>query len=238
MISFIIPAHDEEELIARTLDSVSSCANDVGEAFEIIVVDDASTDRTAAVAGERGARVIGVNYRQIAATRNAGAREAKGDKLMFIDADTVVSAAVVRAAIEALSSGAVGGGCAVSFDGNIPLYATLLHPMLTWLFRIAGLACGCFVFCTRQAFEDAGGFDQKLYASEEIALSRALKRQGRFVVLRESVVTSGRKLRTYSGAEVLGIFGGSRSADPARSGDARGSTCGTESDVKIRKWSR
>ena len=95
----------------------------------------------------------------------------------------------------------------MSFDGNIPRYATLLHPILTRLFRMAGYACGCFVFCTRHAFKAAGGFDEKLYASEEISLSRALKRQGRFVVLRESVTTSGRKLRTYSGAEVLRIFG-------------------------------
>ena len=207
MISFIIPAHNEEELIGLTLDSVNSSAKEIGEAFEIIVADDASTDRTAAVARERGARVIGVNFRQIAATRNAGAREATGDKLIFIDADTLVAGPVIRAAIEALNSGAVGGGCAVKFDGNIPRYAALLHPALTWLFRMAGYACGCFVFCRRQAFEAAGGFDEKLFASEEIALSRALKRQGRFVVLRESVTTSGRKLRTYSGAEVLRIFG-------------------------------
>jgi glycosyltransferase involved in cell wall biosynthesis len=207
MISFVIPAYNEEELIGRTLASVKSTAIELGIAFEIIVADDASTDRTAAVAREFGARVISGHRRQIAATRNAGAREARGDHLIFIDADTLVNGPVVRAALEAMGNGAVGGGCAVRFDGRIPRYAAILHPMLTMLFRFAGVACGCFVFCTRAAFEASGGFNEELYASEEVAMSMALKRRGRFVVLRESVTTSGRKLRTYTGAEVLLIFG-------------------------------
>jgi glycosyltransferase involved in cell wall biosynthesis len=207
MISFVIPAHNEEELLGRTLDSVISAAKDLGVAFEVIVVDDASTDRTAAVARKYGARVIAADCRQIAATRNSGARAARGDHLIFIDADTVVERPVVRAALEAMENGAAGGGCAVRFDGSIPAYAAIIHPILTVLFRFAGLACGCFVFCTREAFEGTGGFDEKLYASEEIAFSVALKRQGPFIVLREWVTTSGRKLRTYTGGEVLRIFG-------------------------------
>jgi GT2 family glycosyltransferase len=69
------------------------------------------------------------------------------------------------------------------------------------------LAAGCFIFCSRAAFEAAGGFDETLFATEEIALSRALKRQGRFVILRVPVVTSGRKLRSHSAREILGLFG-------------------------------
>jgi len=86
--------------------------------------------------------------------------------------------------------------------------------MMVRLFRATGFACGCFLFCTRAAFDAAGGFDETLFASEEIWMSRALKRQGRFVVLRESVMSSGRKLRMYSGREVLGLFGGILLAGP------------------------
>lgn len=214
MISFIVPAYNEEALIGRTLDALNSAAQSIGEPFEIVVADDASSDRTAAIAEARGARLTRVNHRQIAATRNAGAREAIGDKLIFVDADTVVSEQVVRTAIEAMNKGAAGGGSAVSFDGRLPRYAELVHPTLVRLFRATGLACGCFLFCTRRAFEAAGGFDEKLFASEEIAMSRALKRQGRFVVLRESVTTSGRKLRMYSGKQVLRLFAGLLLAGP------------------------
>jgi glycosyltransferase involved in cell wall biosynthesis len=214
MISFIVPAYNEEALIGRTLDALNSAAQSIGEPFEIVVADDASSDRTAAIAEARGARLTRVNLRQIAATRNAGARAAIGDKLIFVDADTVVSEQVVRTAIEVMNKGAAGGGSAVSFDGRLPRYAELVHPTLVRLFRATGLACGCFLFCTRRAFEAAGGFDEKLFASEGIAMSRALKRQGRFVVLRESVTTSGRKLRMYSGKQVLRLFAGLLLAGP------------------------
>jgi glycosyltransferase involved in cell wall biosynthesis len=207
MISFIVPAYNEETLIGRTLEALNRAAEDIGQPYEIVVADDASSDRTAAIAEAHGARVVTVDRRQIAATRNAGARESTGDKLIFVDADTVVTQEVVRAAIEAMNRGAAGGGSAVSFDGKLPRYAELSLPIFGRLFRATGLACGCFLFCTRPAFDAVGGFDEELYASEEITMSRALRRQGRFVVLRESVTSSGRKLRMYSGKEVLRLIG-------------------------------
>jgi len=214
MISFIVPAYNEEALIGQTLEALNRAAQSIGEPYEIIVADDASSDRTTAIAETHGAQVVRVNLRQIAGTRNAGAREATGDKLIFVDADTVVTNEVVRASIDAMNQGAAGGGSAVSFDGQLPRYAALLFPMMVRLFRATGFACGCFLFCTRRAFDAAGGFDETLFASEEIWMSRALKRQGRFVVLRESVMSSGRKLRMYSGREVLRLFGGILLAGP------------------------
>src|SRR5687767_8100970 len=112
MISFIIPAYNEEALLARTLETLKESARSAldGLDHEIIVVDDASTDRTAQIAREAGARVITVEHRQIAATRNAGARSAQGDVFIFVDADTLVPASTLRAALEALRHGAIGGG--------------------------------------------------------------------------------------------------------------------------------
>ena len=75
-ISFIIPAYNEERLLGQTLSAIDQAARALGEPVEVIVVDDASTDRTAAIAQEHWARVVSVKCRQIAATRNAGAREA------------------------------------------------------------------------------------------------------------------------------------------------------------------
>ena len=53
------------------------------------------------------------------------------------------------------------------------------------------------MFCTRAAFDSVGGFDEGWYAAEDVAISRALRRVGRFVILRESVHTSARKVRTF-----------------------------------------
>lgn len=203
MLSFIVPAHNEELLLGATLDAIRNAAELLGEPYELIVVDDASTDQTAFVARNCGARVISVANRQISATRNSGAHAAKGELLVFVDADTRVDGEVVRAAVQAVRDGAVGGGAAIKFDGSVPLYAHLLLPILIRTFRAKRLAAGCFVFCTKSAFLAVGGFDEAYYGAEEIVFSRALRRQGRFVVLRLAVTTSGRKFRTYSAWEIL-----------------------------------
>jgi glycosyltransferase involved in cell wall biosynthesis len=206
VISFVIPAHNEELLLGRTLRSIHAAAGTVGEPYEVIVTDDASTDGTAAVAAEHGARVVPIARRQIAAARNAGGRAARGERLVFVDADTVVNAEVVRAAVRALRRGAAGGGCAVLFDGPLPMYARILAPLFVGVCRLIRLSGGCFLFCARRAFDAVGGFNEGMFGAEELAMGRALGRQGRFVILRESVVTSGRKLRAYSGWEILATF--------------------------------
>lgn len=206
MLSFIIPAHDEGLLLPRTLRALDDAARALALPFEVLVVDDASTDRTGAIAREHGARVIPVQHRQIAATRNAGARAATGELLVFVDADTTVTEAVVRAAVAAMQGGAAGGGSAFRFGGRLPLFGRVLQTVAVPVYRAAGLASGCFLFCTREAFLATGGFDERMFGAEEAAMSRALRRQGEFVVLRESVTTSGRKLRAYSTRELLGIM--------------------------------
>jgi glycosyltransferase involved in cell wall biosynthesis len=206
VISFVVPAHNEELLLGRTLASIHAAARTIGRPYEVVVAEDSSTDRTAAVAAEHGARVVAVRHRQIAATRNAGARAAVGDVLIFVDADTIVNREVVAASLAALAGGAVAGGASMQVDGRVPRYGRVLTFVVLAGMRAGRLAAGCYLFCTRAAFEAAGGFDERLFATEEIALSRALHRQGRMVILREAVVTSGRKLRTYSGWEILRLF--------------------------------
>ena len=198
LISFIIPAWNEESLLGATLEALSVATRNLVEPTEVIVVDDSSTDRTREIARQHGARVIGVHHRQIAATHNAGAREAQGDLLIFVDADTLVTPEVVSAAINAVRGGAIGGGCAIRYSGGLPLYLRVFIPIEVWFARQVRLAFGCFLFCTRAAFDAVGGFDGALFATEEVTLSHALRRQGRFVCLRECVSTSGRKLRTHS----------------------------------------
>jgi glycosyltransferase involved in cell wall biosynthesis len=206
MISFIIPAFNEEQLLGGTLAAIDAAGRALGEPFEIVVADDASTDRTAAIALEHGARVVSVRNRQIAATRNAGAQAANGEMFIFVDADTVVTAGAVRGAVQAMRRGAVGGGSSFRFDGRVPLYARILATIALYVYRAARLASGCFLFCKREAFHAVGGFDERLFGAEECYMSLALRRQGRFVVLREHVITSGRKLRAYSAREILGLL--------------------------------
>jgi glycosyltransferase involved in cell wall biosynthesis len=207
MISFIVPAHNEEQLLGDTLRAIRTAADEIGQTYELVVVDDASEDRTAAIARERGARVERVEYRQISRTRNAGARVASGDRFIFVDADTQISAAVVRASLAALNQGAVGGGATLRVDGWIPLYGRLLLAITAAVMRRQHWIAGCYVFCTRATFEAVGGFDENVFATEEIVFSRRLHPLGPVVILEEPVITSGRKLRSHSGWDLVRLLG-------------------------------
>ncbi len=197
MISFVVPAYNEEKYLAPTLAAIHVAARAVGEPYEIVVANDGSTDNTAQLAEAGGARVVTVQKRQIAGTRNAGAKAAQGDWLVFVDADTQVNEAVVRGVVQAFRDGAVGGGAGVRFFDGPPWIHRWVGAIST-MFRWVRWAAGCFVFARRDAFDAVGGFDEQFYASEEIHFSRAMKRQGRFVVLTDEVLTSGRKAEKFS----------------------------------------
>jgi glycosyltransferase involved in cell wall biosynthesis len=203
MIPFIVPAHNEQASLGRTLEAIHEAARAVGQPYEIIVVDDASTDATSAIAAQNNARVVSVHHRQIAATRNSGARAAQGERLFFVDADTTIHPRALASALRAMSRGAAGGGAPTRFDAAAPLYAHLLLWWLGLLMRLPGITGGAFMFCTLKAFVATGGFDEKLFGAEDAAMCWALNRQGRFVVLWQWVVTSGRRMRGVRGLRML-----------------------------------
>jgi glycosyltransferase involved in cell wall biosynthesis len=208
MISFIIPAHNEELELAATLDAIHSAASGAARLYEIIVVDDASTDTTPAIAWRHDANVVQINRRQIAAARNAGGRAARGDHLFFVDADTRINRIHVTQALAALEAGYAGGSARVALDGTIPTWGrVLLHAFGTLYFGL-NLGAGAFLFTTRRNFDVIGGFDEQYFAGEEVYFSLALKKLGHFKVLREPIVTSGRKLRMYPAKQFLRNFFG------------------------------
>ena len=203
MVSFIVPAHNEESCLGQTLQAINEAARAIDHSYEVIVVDDASTDATAEVARRHEATVLRVNHRKIAATRNSGANHARGERLFFVDADTTINPAVVASALRWMDRGAVGGGAPARFEGTVPLYGHLLLAFIGFCMKLGGFSGGAFMFCTRDAFHAVGGFDERLYGAEDAAMSAALKRAGRFVVLSERVLTSGRRVRSMSGLQLL-----------------------------------
>src|SRR5438128_7193413 len=126
MISFIIPAHNEEHELSKTLAAIRTAASGAAQPYETIVVDDASTDATPEIASRAGTKVIPINRRQIAAARNAGGRAAEGEYLFFIDADTRIDRAHVGRGIAALEDGYAGGSARVAMDGFVPAWGRML----------------------------------------------------------------------------------------------------------------
>lgn len=206
MISFIVPAHNEERWIGECLASITAAMETIAEPYEVIVVDDASTDSTHEIARQMGACTLQVAYRKISAVRNAGARAACGEVLFFVDADTQANDRAVSAALAVLRAGAAGGGCVPELDGSVPLWGRIIHSVACATGRLIRLVGGCFLFCTREAYIAVGGFSESLYAGEDIAFVQAIKKVGRFIVPGPTVVTSSRKLAVAGPWEVMALM--------------------------------
>jgi len=203
--SLIVPAYNEESLLPTTLASHQVLLQQLAPEFtgELIVVDNNSTDKTAAVAAAAGARVVFESINQISRARNCGARVARGNFLVFIDADTTASLELVRAALLALRDEPVcGGGAGVGTGEAVSRSVALTMALWNRLGRWRRWAAGSFVFCRRQAWEDVGGFSTNVYAGEEIFFSVALRKWGRrhgqkMRILPQCINTSMRKAQWY-----------------------------------------
>ncbi|QRN03837.1 glycosyltransferase [Legionella sp. MW5194] len=193
--SIVIPAHNEEAFLPATLDSVQMAIHTL-HAYrgEVIVVDNDSTDKTAALAKSFGARVLFEPVRNIARVRNSGARGAFGDVLIFIDADTLMSEEMLHTSVSILlHPEIIAGSFLLKPDREISWLAQCLffvwNQYAQWCTRCAG----SFVFCKKDAFLAVGGFDEEYYVTEDISLSIALKRyaakQGKQVVIYKKYVT-------------------------------------------------
>jgi len=181
LISLVIPAHNEEVLLPRLLDSVDIARERFRygrDAVELIVADNASTDRTAGVAASRGCTVVHVAERRIAAARNGGAGAARGEVLCFVDADARIHPGTFNAVDRALADGRwVAGATGVRLErwslGIAVTYAIMI-PWV-WLLRMdTGV-----VFCRGADFKAVGGYDERRLFGEDVQLLWDLRRLGR-----------------------------------------------------------
>ncbi len=211
-ISVVVPAFNEEKLIGASLAAIQTAMGafrDRGWEAELIVCDNNSTDRTAELARAAGAKVVFEPVNQIGRARNKGAEAATGDWLIFVDADSHPSRELLAEVADTLQTGKyLFGGCTVKMDADY-FVAGLVVGLWNWISRVWKYAAGSFIFCETAGFRKIGGFDQRLLATEEIDLSKRLKRLARdsgkrgIILHRHPLVTSARKLHLYSISEHL-----------------------------------
>ena len=214
-ISVIVPAFNEEKLLGASLAEINSAAAAFlarGWEYELVVCDNNSTDRTAAIARAAGANVVFEPVNQIARARNAGASIATGDWLVFVDADTHPSEKLFADVAEKIAAGNVlAGGVTIRLDEKL-LVAGLITQFWNYSSRITRLMAGSFIFVEAAAFRQVGGFSYEFYAAEELDLSLRLKKLARetkrkIVILhRHPIQTSARKMKLYTGRELGGFF--------------------------------
>lgn len=208
--SVIIPACNEEGYLNRTLASIEAARAFAAEQqIEIVVVDNASTDRTASIAAAAGVRVVTEAVRNVGRARNRGAASAMGEWLVFIDADTLVPEGLFRRIAEVLRDPRCTGGAADAVHTSNRMVVRLYLHCWRFIGTVAGLAQGAAQFCTREAFEATGGYDESLWMGEDVdfywRLRKLAKRNGaRVQFLRDiRVYPSSRRFDCWPVWEIL-----------------------------------
>ncbi len=213
-LSIVIPAFNESKLIESCLENLTRTLESAGvarEAYECIVVDNNSTDDTAARATQFGARVVSEPIRQIARARNKGGHAARGRWILFLDADSWPDSALIRDLLQAMDDPEIAAGGALLQMQQLPRLLRLGVWAWNCLSRRLLWAAGAFIFCTRDAFDAVNGFDDSLFVGEEISFCRRLKRYLRWrgqrlvILSRHPLRTSGRKGELYSQREIFRV---------------------------------
>ncbi len=213
-ISIVIPAFNEEKLLADSLRAVKTAATEgfgpAGLAWELIVCDNNSTDRTSEIARAEGATVVFEPINQIGRARNTGAAAASGEWLLFIDADSRPSRELLAdAAGLARRRDVLLAGATMAPDADDFLFG-FCSAVWNAMSRLRRLVAGSFILVRAAAFREIGGFDLKFYAGEEIDFALRLQktvgrreRQRTVVLHHHPILTSARKFRLYRKREVL-----------------------------------
>jgi hypothetical protein len=173
MISVIVPARNEQRALRACLGALRSQSLPT-ERFEIVVMDNGSTDDTVSIARAFTERVYLRPGVTVGMLRNEGAGLARGSVLAFIDADCIASPTWLEGALDALADGGVAVGN--KYDrpaGGSWIEALWLGDAVKGRVATGELWTGNLVV-TRDAFEASGGFDGALVSSEDVLLSRRL----------------------------------------------------------------
>lgn len=185
-ISVIIPALNEEEVVEKTLRYLTKVPD-----VDVIVSDGGSMDRTLEVAS-RYARIV-TSRSGRGSQMNAGAREASGDILLFLHADTVLPENWKDEILLAMSDERVAGGAfSLRIDSDRPSHK-IIAAAANIRSRLTSIPYGDQgIFARRSVFEKLGGF-RDIPIMEDVDLMQRLKRAGKVVLLKDKVMTSARR---------------------------------------------
>lgn len=200
-ISIIIPTLNEAEQIGQIIDYLYQNSHSENIA-EILIIDGDSHDETVKIAETKGARVISSDKGR-AVQMNVGAREARGDILYFLHADTVPPTGFDKNILFSIEMGYCSGSFLHSFDYE--------HPVLrftSWLVnKIPRTRMGDqSLFVKKQIFNDIAGFDEKQIIMEDVGIAHRLMATCSFKLHEEKIITSARKFRENGELRLFLIF--------------------------------
>ena len=187
MISVVVPVYNEETLLEGTLRRLQEEKG----SFEVIVVDGGSDDRSVEIARPYGSVLMAEKGRAL--QMNQGAREAKGEVLLFLHADAWLEKGSLSAIEEVMSHPDMLGGCLTQkIESPHPFYR-FLEASGTFRARAFRLFYGDQGLFVRKAIFDKLGGYPLVPLFEDVAFSRRLKGEGKTVVLSKQIFTSARR---------------------------------------------
>jgi len=204
-ISIVIPAYNEEKCLPATLEKIGAALAILDCDSEVIVADNESTDETARIAKDFGAKVFFETEHNIARVRNTGAKNSLGDVLIFVDADTLVPETLLCKIIAAMEDEKCFGG-AVAVDYEPFERQWMKYYLLGWKFwgNLFNMKQGAAQFCRKSIFAELHGYDETVYMGEDVMfywrLSKFTKQKGGrlFFIENPKVTTSARRFDKMS----------------------------------------
>lgn len=201
MISVVIPAFNEEKTLAQTLQSLSN--QTTKQKFEVILVDNNSTDKTVSVAKKflkkLNLKIISQKIQGRGAARKKGFQTAKGEIIFSTDADAIVPPNWLIKHLKVLQNPQIIATTGYGFIQKGPIVYNYLFPVYVFLYKLflGHYPLHGFNFAVRKsAYQKSGGFDEKLNNQEDVALGLRLSKTGRIAWVNEpSVIVSSRRFK-------------------------------------------
>ena len=207
MLSVIIPTLNEEKYLPQLLDSIKG---QVFSDYEIIVSDGQSIDRTRAIAREYGCRVIDSSDKLCPAhQRNKGAEIAKGETLLFLDADTRLPSGFLQNIYTEFQKRNLGSaGFYLEFDSAHRFYKIYdgLYRFLCFFGQyLKPASIGVGIMARKDLHQMINGFDETIFIGEDYDYTTRICRKGKFRMLKSSFIYfSPRRLEKEGRFRVLG----------------------------------
>lgn len=204
LISVIIPAYNEDKYIRTTLHSIK---RQTYPNKEIIVVNNASIDLTSQKIKPYTYKELYLEQKGISFAKNNGAKRAKGEILIFVDADSILRKDLLEKVFEAYEEGFIAGIAKACFDKQkfmAKLYTHSQYITRTLLLKIPA----AFLYIRKKEFFELGGFNPELKLAEDVDLASKIKEKyGRSsikILDKTGIITSARRFEQKGYIKVLG----------------------------------
>jgi glycosyltransferase involved in cell wall biosynthesis len=218
LVSVVIPTRDRLEFLRRAVDSVLAQSE---PDLELIVVDDASSDGTAAYLAQLGGAdgrvrmVRNPHAKGGAGARNDGIRHSRGEWVAFLDDDDEWLPTKLERQLRALRGNAAAVACSCSYTKHLHsrwAQAVVVPPRVSLQQLLAGNRLGgaSMCVCSRRVLEEIGGFDAKLKSGQDLDLWVRLRERGEILACSEPLVLLRVHSRPRISSNMQSLYEGTR----------------------------